>query len=288
MPVLVYSSLAAGRKPRTATENRRMNIKYIFGALLAIPLLPVMYFQGKRIRASVPRLPEAEGVEGICRAGSADCRTLQVILTGESTIAGVGVKTHEEGFTGAFARVLSGLLRVNVSWKVYARSGYTAKKLREKIVPVMTPQHADLIIVGLGGNDAFTLSSPAQWRAEISALVESLHVRYPEAAIVFCNMPPIKEFPAFTPLIKFIIGNLVEILGEELKAVEASYSYVHYVGEKITLKVWMERYQLHADRAEFFSDGVHPSKLTYQTWAKDLAINIAGNKKTGIAPGQNV
>jgi lysophospholipase L1-like esterase len=24
--------------------------------------------------------------------------------------------------------------------------------------------------------------------------------------------------------------------------------------------------------SDFFSDGIHPSKLTYQTWAKEMAI----------------
>ena len=42
-----------------------MNIKYILGAILTFPLLPLMYFQGKKIKASVPRLPEAKGIKGL-------------------------------------------------------------------------------------------------------------------------------------------------------------------------------------------------------------------------------
>ncbi|MGB3179861.1 MAG: hypothetical protein WBB45_00620 [Cyclobacteriaceae bacterium] len=86
-------------------------------------------------------------------------------------------------------------------------------------------------------------------------------------------MPSIKEFPAFTPLIRFTIGNLVEILGEALEEVVGDYPNVYYSSEKITLKTWIDRFDLNTEQEAFFSDGVHPSKLTYQTWAKDVASN---------------
>ncbi len=53
-------------------------------------------------------------------------------------------------------------------------------------------------------------------------------------------MPPIKEFPAFTPLIKFIVGNLVEILGDELKQLVATDQYLYYNAEVITVKGWVK------------------------------------------------
>jgi lysophospholipase L1-like esterase len=232
-----------------------------------------MYFQGKRIKASVPRLPEAKGIEGYCSNGKSG-NTLTVLSIGESTIAGVGVETHEEGFTGAFAKELAQLLDVGVRWKVYARSGYTASRVAEKLIPKITETQADLIVIGLGGNDAFTLNRPSRWKAEIRWLIESLQAKFPEATIVFCHMPPIKEFPAFTPLIKFTVGNLVEILGEELRKVVSDYQRVIYLGEKLTLQNWMDKFDLDAKKEDFFSDGVHPSKLTYQTWAKDIARGV--------------
>jgi lysophospholipase L1-like esterase len=102
-------------------------------------------------------------------------------------------------------------------------------------------------------------------------------------------MPPIKEFPAFTSLIKATIGNLVEVLGEELKKVVVEYDHVYYFGEVITLKDWIKRLNIDVKKEEFFSDGVHPSKLTYQTWAKDIALKIFQNDaiKKGLALSNN-
>jgi lysophospholipase L1-like esterase len=238
-----------------------------------------MYYQGKQIRANVPELPEAKGIEGTSEYREKKEKTLRVLAIGESTIAGVGVQTHEEGFTGTFAKELSHLLDVSTVWKVYARSGYTAKRMERKIIPKITENQADLIVIGLGGNDAFTLNRPWKWRMEIHSLIQSIKLKFPGAIIVFCNMPPIKEFPAFTPLIKFTVGNLVEILGDELNSVVAKHENVFYFGDKITLKGWIEKFKLKVKKKEFFSDGVHPSKLTYQTWAKDIANQVFKNER---------
>lgn len=247
-----------------------------------------MYYQGKQIRASVPQLPEAKGIEGQYKSNRRNEKALRIISIGESTIAGVGVQTHEEGFTGTFAKELSDLLDVGIIWKVYARSGYTAKRVERKIIPKITENQADLIIVGLGGNDAFTLNRPWKWKTEIHSLIKEIKSKFPEAIIVFCNMPPIKEFPAFTPLIKFTVGNLVEILGEELKRVVKDFQDVVYFGEKITLNGWIDKFQLTVEKGAFFSDGVHPSKLTYQTWARNIANEVFKNEKIKNALQQGV
>lgn len=252
-----------------------MNIKYILGSILGIPLLPIMYFQGKKIRASVPRLPEAKGIEGVCVKNSD--RVLEIMTIGESTIAGVGVETHSEGFTGTFANEIANKLNATINWKVYARSGYTAIRIKEKIIPKIEESSVDLIVIGLGGNDAFTLNSPAKWKKHIHELILEIKIKFNETPIVFTNMPPIKHFPAFTPVIKFTIGNLVEILGDELKEVCAEYENVYYYSRKITLEDWVSRLKIKAEPSEFFSDGVHPSKLTYQAWGKDITNFIISN-----------
>ena len=96
-------------------------------------------------------------------------------------------------------------------------------------------------------------------------------------------MPLIKEFPAFTSLIKFTIGNLVEILGHELKTLADEHENGFYFIEIITLEKWMKKPQIKAKRSDFFSDGVHPSKLIYQTWAKEIAPGMHNDNKLRIA-----
>lgn len=253
-----------------------MSLKYYFGAALAFPLLPLLYFQGKKIRKEVPKLPEAKNPKGYIKTTSE--KTLKILAIGESTIAGVGVDFHENGFIGALAKEISSKQNVSILWRVYAKSGYTAKLVRKRIIPKIEESNADIIIIGLGGNDAFTLNSPELWIYQINLLIKTLKRKFPKTPIYFTNMPPIKEFPAFTKIIKFVIGNLVEILGSKLHRRVRKKSNVFYNKEVITLKKWQEKYGLEGDVSIFFSDGVHPSKITYQTWGKDMANFIMNTK----------
>lgn len=246
-----------------------MSLKYYFGAALAFPLLPLLYFQGKKIRKEVPKLPEAKNPKGYIKTTSE--KTLKIVAIGESTIAGVGVDFHKNGFIGALAQEISSKQNVSILWRVYAKSGYTAKLVRKRIVPKIEETNADIIIIGLGGNDAFTLNSPELWMYQINLLIKTLKNKFPKTPIYFTNLPPIKEFPAFTKAIKFVIGNLVEILGTRLHTRVHKKTNVFFNNEIIKLQSWQKKYNLKGDASVFFSDGVHPSKITYQTWGKDMA-----------------
>lgn len=246
-----------------------MSLRYLLGSLVALPLLPMLYFQGKRIRASVPELPEAIEPQGIIT--NQGKTKLNLVCLGESTMAGVGVKFHQEGFVGTMAKELAVLQDAEVYWRVYARSGYTAERVAQKLVPKLSEEKPDLIVIGLGGNDAFTLNRPWKWRRQMENLIEQLQRQFQDIPIFLTNMPPIKEFPAFTKLIKFVIGNLVEILGQELTKIAHQKHLVYYNAEIITIKSWTKKWKVDRPVNDFFSDGVHPSKLTYQVWAKDMA-----------------
>lgn len=235
-----------------------------------------MYLDGLRIRSKVPKLPEAKEPQGTCSKKNTE--EYQLLIIGESTVAGVGVKTHDEGYAGVLAKQLSDLLNKTIHWEVHAKSGYTTKQVSELILPKLPNKTVDLIVVGLGGNDAFTLNTPWSWRRHVDQLIKRLEEQFPVTPIYFANMPPIKEFLAFTPLIKGTIGNLVEVLGSELKDLAAEKELVYYNDDIIRFNTWTERYKLDNPVQDFFSDGVHPSQLTYELWAKDSAHFISRQK----------
>mgnify|MGYP003147440965 CR=1 FL=1 len=253
-----------------------MSFKYYLGFLFSIPLLPILYFDGKKIRKNVPRLLEAKNPKGYIKKDVA--KTLKLLIIGESTIAGVGVDYHKTGFAGTLAKTLAEENNVSVLWRVYAKSGYTAKLIRKRLLPQIEDTTADIIVIGLGGNDAFNLNSPGVWILQINLLIKKLKRRFPKTPIYFTNMPPIKEFPAFTKSLKFVIGNLVEVLGKRLHRNVKRRENVYYNNEVISLDSWSEKYNLDNDISTFFSDGVHPSKLTYQIWGKDMAHYIMQTK----------
>lgn len=263
-----------------------MHLQYLLGSLFTLPLLPLLYYQGKQVKAKVPQLPEAAGPAG--RSGDASGPPLRLLVLGESTMAGVGVDTHAEGFAGILSDELAERLGAEVCWRVYARSGYTAQQVRERLVPQIEPAAADLIVVGLGANDAFALNSPRKWRRDVVALIDALQAKCPAATIAFVNMPPIKAFPAFPALLKHVVGNLVELLGAELKALVAGRAEVYFYDRVLSLQDWRERRQVMAPPEAFFSDGVHPSRLTYRLWARDVADFLSAHPavRSRLKPGR--
>lgn len=251
-----------------------MNIKYLLGATCCIPLLPLMYYAGKRVRREVPSLDEATDTRGTVGNGP----DYNLLLIGESTIAGVGVSSHKDGLTGSLADHISSDLAVKVNWEVKARSGYTAAKVNNKIVTKIEMNNPNLIIIGLGANDAFTLNTPRQWCEHISALIKKLQYRYPDAPIVFLNMPPLKAFPALPSLLKNTVGNLIEILGQELdQLIKKTFINVYFNSELIEFKSWGQRYNLSEKKEQYFSDGIHPSQLTYELWGKETFAFVKRN-----------
>lgn len=241
------------------------SIKYYLLLLAALPCLPFMVWEGKRIRKNIPRLAEPTDIQGF--SGNFSERK-KLLAIGESTIAGVGVSSHREGITGHLAELLSVHWRAAVEWQVFAKSGLTAKTLNRKLQREKIDFSPDLIVVGLGGNDAFKFTSPAAWRTDLEALLATLRENFPAPPILFANLPPTAYFPAFSLLIRFFLGSLTALHRNELLAIAGHHENVFFCEKRIRPEVWPT---VSNPEKELFSDGVHPSALTYRLWAGELA-----------------
>ncbi len=240
--------------------------KFILGSILFAPIMPIVLTQGNKIRRTFPRLPEAKGPEGITGEG----KPFKLICLGESSMACVGIDTHENGFAGNFSKSLAPLIKRTIDWKVYAKSGLTAEMVRKDLVPKVEEDQADLILIALGGNDTFQLNSPDKWAKEVELLIKDLRTRFPETPILFSTMPPIHTFPAFTGPIQLVLGQLVSLHGQRLNRLIKGHQNVYFDPQRISLDYWLKKYPGH-QKSEFYSDGVHPSTLTYEIWGKELA-----------------
>lgn len=247
----------------------KIRIQYLLGALLTIPIAPLLYYQGKQIRKSIPDLPEATGMQGQVVIPNSD--NFQLIILGESTMAGVGVTTNKEGFAGNLAKNLSRQLHQTISWTVYAKSGYSAKKVETDLLPQIQEKSADLIIIGLGANDTFELNAPFTWRKNVISLIESIRSQFPHTPIAFTNMPPVKEFTAFPKSLQLTLGNLAVLLQKELTILVNETPNIYFDNRKLAIEEWLLNNDPTANPTDLFSDGVHPSKRSYELWAKEFS-----------------
>lgn len=246
-----------------------LQLRYYLHLIAAIPFLPFLLRQGKHVRKTVPRLPEAsQYLEG--KTGEGDLAQ-HIIFLGESTVAGVGIDDHREGIAGSFSEHYASSISCTVSWQVVAKSGYTAQQVSERLVPTIENVHADLMVIGLGGNDSFARHSPQKWKRDISQLIDHIRTNHPDTPILFTNLPPVGEFPAFPPLLQWMLGGVCELLRKALIPLAERYEGVYFYSDPIHFENWQKEAPHLNGIEDFFSDGVHPSATTYTIWGERLA-----------------
>lgn len=229
---------------------------YILSGTLILPFAPFLYLQGKYTRRKIGRLPDAQG-ETTGKSG-ASAESVKLLAIGESTVAGVGARTHETALTGQFAKHLGVKIGKSVEWLAVGRSGITAGETIHELVPKIPNEKFDYIMVGLGGNDVLKLSSPRKWRRDMTKLLEILKEKIPNAKIFITNAPAIRLSPVLPQPIKFILGHLSALHDKNTKQFTREMENVFYFHQPTEVV------------EDFFADGIHPSEKGYDIWSETI------------------
>ena len=233
-----------------------LQVFYIVGGIIVLPLAPYFYWQGQRARKRIGRLPDAAG-ETVGQFGE-HTETVNLLAIGESTVAGVGASNHAEALGGQLAKYLSLELDVSVRWHVLGESGITVGETLRRLVPQLPETQMDYVVVALGGNDTFKDSSPNCWRNGMTKLVRILRDKYPNATILLANTPRVKDFTALPASLKFVLWRISHLHHENAKTLVRQFENVFYYDEAGAVE------------DGFFSDGVHPSPRGYALWSEAM------------------
>ena len=232
-------------------------------AILTPPLLPVLLAQGYWLRRNTPRLPDAAGpLEGTVTGAD---EPLRLIALGESTVAGIGARTHESALTGQLALALKSHTNRTVNWTVVARSGINACDCRVELVPKLRGLRADLVAIVLGVNDTIEFHSARRWTSDIERLIDSVRAEVGDALVMLSGVPPMNCFPALPQPLNFVLGARSAALER------ATVGLAKRLRRVVHVPFTIER-----DRCAdlFCADGFHPSELGYRLWAEQLAAAL--------------
>ena len=227
--------------------------KYLIAAAAIAPVAPLLYLQGQVTRWKVGLLPEAEGPSGVTGSGEGEAKLL---VLGESTVAGLGARTHELALGGRFAQGLSERIGQRVHWTVVGRNGVTARRTIDELLPMVPDVRFDHILLGIGGNDVMKLSSPKKWRRDMLELLGRLRDHSPDAQVFISNCPMIIHSPAIPQPIKGILWELSKMHNANILEFTADLDRVHYYPQPVDVEF-----------EGFFADGIHPSEQGYRDWA---------------------
>jgi lysophospholipase L1-like esterase len=245
---------------------RSLQRRFIIGGALIAPLAPFLYLQGQITRWKVGVLPEAAG-EKQGRYGVGD-DAVKLLVIGESTVAGLGARTHELALAGQFAKQLSERLTRPVEWKVIGKNGVTARRTIDELVPLIPDEEFDYILLGLGGNDVMRLSSPVKWRRDMTELLGVLRLRNPNSVVFITNCPMIVASPIMPFPIKSILWKLSRMHDSNIREFTREMERVFYFRQPIDVSF-----------DGFFADGIHPSEQGYADWAAAMMKYFSANYK---------
>jgi lysophospholipase L1-like esterase len=240
--------------------------KFVATGIALLPVAPFLYLQGQITRWKVGLLPEADGGPSGRTADGDD--TAQLLVIGESTVAGLGARNHQLALAGQFAQRLSHRIERAVEWHVVGRNGVTARRTIDELLPLVPAKRFDYVLLGIGGNDVMKLSSPVTWRRDMLELLGKLRDMNPDAVIFVSNCPMIVASPVIPQPIKGLLWQLSKMHNANILEFTRDMERVIYYPQPPAV-----------DIEGFFADGIHPSERGYSDWAEAMMEHFAGDAK---------
>ncbi|RVU47291.1 SGNH/GDSL hydrolase family protein [Rubrivivax rivuli] len=231
---------------------------------LKLALSPLLVAQAVLARRRLPVLPEPAGArQGV--AGAASAAPLRLLITGDSSAAGVGVVHQRQALAVQLAQQAARLCAARVSWQLLAKSGLNTAQTRLLLQREGAGLQADVAVVVTGVNDVVEQVPSHHAVSAREALANALRNAHGVQHVVFAPLPPIHHFPGLPQPLRWVAGS------DARRHNKALQQWVQQRGGDVSL-VDMET-PLNA--GVMAADGFHPGEPVYRYCAAAIAEHIA-------------
>lgn len=236
-----------------------------------LALSPLLVAQALLTRSRLPRLPEPEGSRhGVVGRGP----PMRLLVTGDSSAAGVGVVHQREALAWQLAPRLAQACAARVDWRLLARSGLTSAQTLD-LLQREGDAAADVVVVTTGVNDVVDQVPSHHAVAAREALANWLRNAMGVQHVVFAPLPPIHHFPGLPQPLRWVAGSDARRHNKALRDWTATRRDVSCVAMEVPL-----------DRSVMAHDGFHPGAAVYRYCAVAIAHHIATQVWPDIQPEQ--
>jgi lysophospholipase L1-like esterase len=241
--------------------SKKSNILYFLELVLLVPCLPLLKSSAKKIRKSISKLPPQSKYLVL----SAPENSVNMLVIGESTAAGVGASDPQNTFSAHIHRLYDGKRNIYTIGK----NGLKASELQKLMDSKKgLPDNFREVVVLIGANDCFRVTAPAAFYSALRDFIDILVTKKNVERIILPIIPPVHQFPAIQGLMRFFLKTHRHLLTQQL--IELG---------NINPKVDFEN-NLQTFTADFFAaDGIHPSDEGYRMLAKITFDQLEEKKK---------
>ena len=235
----------------------KINWHSVYSQTLQTLLLPVLVFQGWKLRQNIIELPEAAG-DRKGNTGKGD--NLGLIFLGDSSACGVGVSHLNQALSGKLLDILS--QKYSCFWEVFAKSKLTTSELNA-LIAKEEGRKFDIAIVRIGMNDITDGKSVEAWMRDILNLRKMIIDKYDVSKILFSGIPPVRKLTQVPHPLLHILGLKAFVFGKALRGFcesnqECCFIDIDLPVSSLTMAI----------------DGFHPNEVFYHAWAERISKSI--------------
>jgi lysophospholipase L1-like esterase len=188
---------------------------------------------------------------------------LRLLITGDSSAAGVGVVHQKDALAGQLVRKLAKAASARVEWRLVAQSGLTTSQTLHLLQREALP-HADVAVVVTGVNDVVDQVPSHRAVSARESLANWLRNAAGVQHVVFAPLPPIHHFPGLPQPLRWVAGSDARRHNGALGRWVATRDDISLVDMEMPLH-----------RGVMASDGFHPGEPVYRYCASAIADHIA-------------